>query len=684
LFEHVSGKVFVTGGKIENDLSLTGGDFKGDLYLENIWVGGDFNFNTTKQCEKSVDCGGSIYVLGGKIDGQVNFEGAHLASSLFLENTTVGNAILLRATSGLKDDLCCKINGRVWLLGVNAGGDLDLSGVCIGGDVILQNANISQDLRASTLSGFSSEIQGDVVLTGAIIRGNVEFKGSCLGGDLNADRASIGGGFQVTFDLDSKHNFRVVSPVVKGSIHADAATIGKRVLLVALTAGKQVVQLDDALSVSRVSFAGAQINGEFSLYSEQFMLEILKDKQAEFGAPEIEPSTQRASLAQSNLEITVIHGNLHLNRAQVLGGVVLDGAKIEGELDLRDATVKAHISCTAIPRNQNQWERASVYRAAFEALDMTGDVNLTGLNISGTGDSTQNGDLIARDARIRGRVELYPFRQKCLEGETTNMAKIRGDLRLDAASISHLVISGENFNYADEARKPTPERTMYDWLKDTASEILAMIKLLFRGGRGEEESKFRLGLERAIIGRLQIIQPLPGPLDMSNLKVDRWDLGDDPSIYRKLLSASYPFKRSNYFAIENALRNEGLDEHADEVNVSMRRRDRKSTTSRLKIWFDTFLDLSIKYGTTSKRLAFIIVVLFGLSLWVFDNPNRVAYKTAPSQRGEGVEFVTSEYDYQQPGKADKRYLTRASTAQGQPVIDLPAAPWPRGSPKTGQ
>src|SRR5262249_9134225 len=148
--------------------------------------------------------------------------------------------------------------------------------------------------------------------------------------------------------------------------------------------------------------------------------------------------------------------------------------------------------------------------------------------------------------------------------------------------------------------------------------------------------------------------------------------------YLDMLERSEPFKQSNYIAIENALRNAGEDERADEVYVAMRRRDRRITSSaakgfpgrpknvpdgpkngpngsknvaerpkgfpnwlsqtraRLKefaSWLKKvlswlvpnwlrkfpgwFLDLSTGYGTKSLRLVVFMLALFALTVWVF-------------------------------------------------------------------
>ena len=74
-----------------------------------------------------------------------------------------------------------------------------------------------------------------------------------------------------------------------------------------------------------------------------------------------------------------------------------------------------------------------------------------------------------------------------------------------------------------------------------------------------------------------------------------------------MLMNSYPFKKSNYLGIENALRNAGLSEQADKVHVLMRRQDRPEPTSFGPWLLDIFLYGSIKYGTTSKRLVCIMI-----------------------------------------------------------------------------
>jgi hypothetical protein len=477
--------------------------------------------------------------------------------------------------------------------------DVDISGAHIGDDLIMQNANLGQKFLARVVSGLQTEIDGNTRLNGAHVRGAVELGGAILQGELDLDSASVEGGFAATFDLDDANDWKVINSHVDGRIHANAATIRSRVMLMGLIVSPIAGGRGNASVKERgIDFTGAQINGEFSLYSDDFIQEMLQFKKDQFEAKEISPAMETGVIQQARQARTEIHGDLRLSRSQVSGDISLGGVLVEGELDMRDADVRANIICKPIELNpKGPPLRASVQRADLETLDMTGDINLTGLSISGKPARTADADLILRDARIRGRLELCP---RMDQGQllmddpdySDKITHIRGDLRLDASEISHVIISGKNLDEYTIAEK-------------------------------QKESRIRVGLERATIGRLQIVQPLPGTLDLSNLKVNRLDRLEDSCIYKDMLKNSYPFRKSNYLVIEHALRNAGLDAQADEVHVLMRQRDRPPLKRLLPWLLDRFLDFTIKYGTTSKRLIFVMIAWFAISLAIFSDVNRV-------------------------------------------------------------
>lgn len=597
---NVKGNLNASGARIENDVYLSLSHITGDLSFQNAAIAGD------------LDC-----------------SGARIEKTIHLQSASVGGAVFLRTTSDGEKNVRCRIGKKAWLLAIKVTGDIDISGIFIEDDLMMQDADIGQNLLATILGSFQSEIRGTTFLNGAHIGGEFEFLGVKLHNELNVSSATIDGKLRVAFDLDDKANWKMVESSIGGRLHALSATIGKSVYLMGLTTLSADRVSKGEPSSAHLNFVGAQISGEFALYDQNYANDMVLMKQAEYESQKIDDKFAADIRQRTLAERTVVHGDVCLNQAHVLGGVVLDGATIEGDLEMRDATVKSKLNCKPVQVNG---QRVSVRRADLEALDMTGDIDLTGLNITGKGAEGVDGDLILRNARVRGRLELCPFNDE--RGPANPqvplepISRIRGDLRLDAAEISHIILSGQTFDGG------VPQ-------EDTSGKMLAAwrwLKPLVFGGTDEEDKAVRFGLERGRIGRLQIVEPLPGTLDLSNLRVDRWSLPEDQTSYERMLRNSYPFKRSNYLAIENTLRNEGLDERADEVNVAMRRRDRLSTTSLWKIWFDSFLDLSIKYGTTSKRLVCVMIALFALSVWIFSNPNHVEYNISPaSQKPPPVE-----------------------------------------------
>jgi len=510
----------------------------------------------------------------------------------------------------------CEIKGEAWLLGIKVAGDIDIGGLRIDRDLVLQNAEVGQNLMARVQGGFPSHLGGNAFLYGTRIRGVVELAGLTLLGALILEGASIDGNLIGSFDLIYHGTPRVVRSHIHGGVQAASTTIGKGVIFMGITIGP-------------LSFIGAQISGELSFYSESRFENLFDLRKDNPHLPPISEDEKKSMGLQAARERTIILGDLNLNRAQVAGDVLLDGLIVEGELDFRDADVRANINCSPIElEHECLW--TSVNGADFGALDMTGVIHLTGLTIRGNPEDGSGGDLILRDARIRGRLELYPLDQG--EGppevpEEWRITFMRGALRLDAAEISHVILSGRTFHSEEPApRKPS----WHDWLRSAWYCDGSKILHLLGGGQTEPEVPVRIGLERATLGRLQIVRPLPGTVDLSNLKVDRWDLPKDPASYRNMLENSHPFKRSNYLAIESTLRNAGEDGQADEVHQWMRRRDRRSTKSFWKVLFDVFLDHSIRYGTTSKRLVFFMILLFTISVLIFSNRKHVEYDLAPA------------------------------------------------------
>jgi hypothetical protein len=257
-------------------------------------------------------------------------------------------------------------------------------------------------------------------------------------------------------------------------------------------------------------------------------------------------------------------------------------------------------------------------------VKVDGDMNLTGLNVRQTSIFGGSGDLNLRNSRIQGRLELYPHARaedvKPVEN-ATDKTVIDGRLWLDGANIGYMIISGESFTkFAENEHKDEPRKRP------------SVVTRLLGGGQVETYVRPRVRFERAKIGRLHIMDPLPDTVDLSNLEVARWDLPKQGSMdkFTEMLDRSFPFKKSNYFVIENHLHNIGDDELADKVRISMCKRDQRQSYSVWKLLLNRFLETSIAYGTKSQRLVFIMVAWFTLTMWIFGDQKRVEYDISSS------------------------------------------------------
>jgi uncharacterized protein YjbI with pentapeptide repeats len=679
----IRGSANLSGARIGSDLSFTGARVAGDLLLQNASIGGNIFLTATSYRKQNVSCKIQKYalLLGADVTGNVNVSGAwighlvlqnakignnvyatvlsglrthiesemsldnasvganiymigtHVGGHLTLQNASVGGTFFCTATSDLAENLPCHISTKAWLLGASFSGSIDIGGAHICGNLIMQSVKVGQDLQAKIMGGFRTQVDGDVFLNGARIAGVAEFAGPALQRKLILENALIEGGLLVSFGFTDFPSWNIVRAHIGSGIHADSATIGKRVMLVGLDVCEEPGHacLESALEGRAVDFSGAQVNGAFSLYSPDVAQGILESQKAGFVASVLPEDQERDLLTQARRELTAIRGDLRLRRAEVLGGIVLDGCTITGDLDLQDANVRANITCRPVElTSSGELARASVDRADFETLNLTGDLNLTGLAI--------DGDLILRDTRIRGRLELHPADAGNGRPEE-EIASIGGALRLDAAEISHIVVSGRSFGQRLEPERSLWERIASNVRTAWRREDYLLIMFFLRGGNPEEEVSFAntradIVLERATVGRLEIVDPLPGKLDLSNLTVGSWEEYERASFFRDTLRRSYPFKRSSYLAIENDLRNKGRDEEADRVHVCMRQRDRVNTDNFGRVLWDRLLDLSTKYGTTSARLFWLMLVMFAISVWLFSDPSHVEYNIAPSRQAQ--------------------------------------------------
>ena len=286
---------------------------------------------------------------------------------------------------------------------------------------------------------------------------------------MGLDGASIGFNLVVALDIDAVRNLEIVTANVGGRITAEAVKIGRNVVLMGLEVGTHCV--DDATKENTeaqgVNFVGAEINGELTLYREASIDDILDSLNDDRENKQISNEAKEAARKEALKTRTVISGNLRLARTRVLGGVVLDGAQIEGTLDFEDAELRANLRCRPIylgPIGQRSSEivRTSVYGARFAMVKIDGDMDLTGLNVKYTPDLRGSGDLNLRNSTIQGRLEFYPHSRtedvKPVDS-TDEKTVIDRRLWLDGANIGYMIISGESFTkLAPDEQRDEPRR----------------------------------------------------------------------------------------------------------------------------------------------------------------------------------------------------------------------------------
>jgi len=608
----LAGELDLSCARIAGDVRLVGAVIGGELVLQAARIEGNLICRTIDGNVAELRDG--AWLMGARITGTADFTAAKIVGSLLLENASVGGSLHLRASNDLEQDRPCTIEDA-WLLGTEVGGSIDVSGAHIGRSLLLQNARIGQNLQATNRGGFCTVIEGEINLNAVRVRGTAEFRGVTVGGQMEMGSCAIDGELYVGWDFDTADPWKIVRSKIGESIRAESATIGKRVLLLGVTVGgtgstkaRRPSGSPDGSDRHCVSFSGARIHGDLLLRSDTQGAEILRTLKDSGREPEAE--RRECLLADARRERTEIGGDLRLARAEVLGDVVLGGARVAGALDLRDARLHANLCCQAVDLGDAGPATASADDAVLEAVEVHGDADLTGLEVAR--------DLLLGYSRIHGCLTLAPAQEEAAgaaephaageggagaeppgRGAAGSLASIGGDLRLDAATISEVVMSGSNLRTNSA---PRDDRT-----------------------GAEPAEPVRCVLERATIGRLELVKPLPGKLDLDNLRVGSWEEHNHPHLFERLLDNSEPFRKRSYLAIENDLRNQGRDRDADKIHQRMRRRER-----RLKPWWRkavdlVFLDLPIAYGTESWRLFALMLVLFVTSVLVFKDPAHVEY-----------------------------------------------------------
>ncbi|MFL6194747.1 MAG: hypothetical protein ACJ75H_11295 [Thermoanaerobaculia bacterium] len=581
--------VRLDGIVVEGDLDLDGLDYPHRLSLTHCVFRGRVHLNEAR-FGHTVDLSGcefqdGLNLFAARIDGQLKLQRARILK---------GPQELVRHNFD-QIEVRGRLSGKHLFSEVPLSfrqarlGEVSLDGLRVRGDLDLEIAKVAGDVFCQALAGERSEVEGCLRLSGLRVGGHVDLCGIRIGGDLDASHAEIHGDFL----CQPAHGFR---PEILGAMSLYGARVGGQAGLrgvrvsrveeprIGLNLGSAEIREDLRCSTADghrteilgpVSLAGAKIGG------------VAHFGGALIGCP---PSADGCVhyLALHGVEIgrglricpdgpfrPEIRGGVFGPSARISHMLVLDRARIDGDLDFQRATVNGRMLC------------------AFDE-------------------------------------EFYAARPDASGKEVPGHLEVAGRLDLTGAHVQELVLDGRLFDAADRPEPPVDRQSR-------RSERRREFYRRLITGRQAPEPEARLQLDRARLSKLAIRNRIPDLLSADGLTFDDLELpgcgGENE--YTELLRRTHPFKRSTYLAVESWLNNKGLDASARRVYREMSDRDLVTGRSTfLGRWLRyLFLGVAIGYGARPQRLIGLFLLAFALSCWLFAQPGSlVSYSEKPAAK----------------------------------------------------
>lgn len=270
-------------------------------------------------------------------------------------------------------------------------------------------------------------------------------------------------------------------------------------------------------------------------------------------------------------ERTSIEGALRIRRGVIGGHLILSNLIVGNEIDATDCRIEGGLYMQGEVANPESRQQPLSLSTHCQLLVLTNttvgldadlagldcrqtnckaalDERLTATNIEANGrdavawlpsDTDRNRfpeGMAARGLTVKGRLQFGHMRAAA---SADGPGRIPGAVDLGGAEIRILEICGDVFPNGAKTDRPqvTPD-------------------LDFVGAR---------------VGLFQLSEPFPEQVDMTGLRVERWD-GLSGNAYLKILRRMTPLDTAVYTAVEQSLRVEGKDGLADRVYIAMRRR----------------------------------------------------------------------------------------------------------------
>lgn len=485
-----------------------------------------------------------------KIAGNIDFSSANIDESFYLNHAETRNGGALLGAAA-------QISGHLLIGGASIDGGVDVTAARIkgrmDGDPIARRPGGQRDVL---------RVKGDVTASGAVISSDLRLSAAEIKGDFLAVTGSFGRirlrpAMTANRTLPRRTQIRAIRLQSVDAISLDLSGVVVRCQQDAPTHRDQ----------GCVFLHSVSLREGLRLFSEDLVY-LMK------GDPEWEPPSD---LKASDFGAR-IGSRFETRQLRAGGDVVLTHAQIEGPAELVHAQIGGDL--LAEPRLKKgdpnadpvaeETLRMTAYGLDLRLTQCFGDADLSGMTLMS---APHQGDLEARGARFSGAFNL-------VDGELLDerihhtrrelpYAKIGGRIDLSGLTAESVGVSGASLRDAVTKARMSEEQ------KEIARNL------------GE------ISLERATIGRITLVEPLPDRPDIADLEVRKWEYFDPEKGERAsslelrdrlstLLSRSLPFNRAIYAGIERFLRDVGDDTAADKVYRQMRWREIRPSKLRAR------------------------------------------------------------------------------------------------------
>lgn len=420
-----------------NRLDLQGACVGGNFFLRHVTAFDDVNLRTSR-------IEGLAYFVGAKIGGVLDMNGVNVGKGLLLHS--------IRAPFGGDAEF-----NEVNLVGAKISGQLNLNGVTVTKMLAIGGATIDHDLFISSDSTASQRQAqfGEISLRSIRVRGQLAMVGVKVTGTVDIGRAKIGQDLLMCTDLNVSGHRAIYKDVdlrgaeVHGQVELTATQIGGKLIMNSAHI-EQSLLMSSSLGLraefNSVSLQGAFIRGSMVLNGAK-VEDTLDASICEIGQTLDMGSADRTSVYCTELSGVLLQG------AKIGGQLSLAGAKVASTLDLDSVKIGRGLFLNYDPEispAQPEFHDVLLARAKIE-----GTLGLRGAIVKGL--------LVAESSRIDGPV----FLENCeiSGGASFLAASIGGDVLLGGATLSHLDLHGARICGELNFAPPPPQWRCQDGMK---------------------------------------------------------------------------------------------------------------------------------------------------------------------------------------------------------------------------